>query len=108
MDDTLHLRIGLVLWLLLGCISAMRFRANKAVPASLTLIFAFLGSSISIVTMVQQLIATLMRKFGKGPPKLRCYRCLTIFETASGVSQMACPQCGTVNQVIAQPKGAFA
>ena len=80
--------------------SFIRMRFGKPIPASIGLLFAIIGGGISLSTVIQDLILAMKRAMGLGPPKLRCYRCLTIFEVQSGAANASCPQCGTVNKVV--------
>ena len=106
--DTVNLRLSLALWTLLGIFSVMRMRVGKAVPAGLTLLMAFVGGSFALISLLQTLVDTLKRTLGLGPPKLRCYKCFTIFEVpSSSVGVAACPNCGTANQVVSRARGAF-
>lgn len=98
-SDTLS-TFSLILWTMLGCMTAIRMRFGKPIPASIVLLFAVIGGGISLSTLIQDLILAMKRTMGLGPPKLRCYRCLTIFEVQSGSPNAACPQCGTVNKLV--------
>ena len=100
-SDTVNLRLSLILWALLGTFSAVRLRFGKAVPAGIALITALVGGSFTLFTLLQTLIDGLKRTLGLGAPRLRCYRCMTVFEVPIRTANVAaCPVCGTANQLI--------
>ena len=97
--DTINLRLSLGLWLALGGASIVRLRSGEQIPALSTLALSLIGGSIALYELLRTLIDAATRALGFGPPKMRCFKCMTIFEHTKGGTQAVCPQCGTTNAV---------
>ena len=106
-SSTLDLRISMALWAVLGLFTALRWRfaGSAHVPSIVVLLFAAAGSCYSALRLSQEFVDAVLRFFGIGPSKIRCYNCFTIFEVARGVDgEVECPVCHTVQRKTGRPQ----